>query len=50
VNAKLGKKTVLGETWHSRDDRTRNQIDHCMIDRRYFSGVNDVYRCGKVRT
>jgi hypothetical protein len=29
-------------TWHSPDGRTRNQIDHCLIDGRHFSDVIDV--------
>jgi hypothetical protein len=30
------------ETWPSPDGRTRNQIDHCLIDGRHFSDVIDV--------
>jgi hypothetical protein len=35
-------KRIYLETWHSPDGRTRNQINHCMNDGRYFSDVIDV--------
>jgi hypothetical protein len=34
------------ETWYSPDGRTRNQIDHCLIDGRHISDVIDVKRRG----
>ena len=35
-------KRIHLETWHSPDGRTRNQIDHCLIDGRHFSDVIDI--------
>ena len=35
-------KRIYLETWHPPDGRTRNQIDHCLIDGRHFSDVIDV--------
>jgi hypothetical protein len=36
------QKRIYLQTWHSPDERTSNQIDHCMIDGRHFSDVFDV--------
>jgi hypothetical protein len=35
-------KRIHLETWHSPDGRTRNRIDHSLLDGRYFSDVIDV--------
>jgi hypothetical protein len=35
-------KRIHLQTWHSSDGHTLNQIDHCLIDGRYFSDVIDV--------
>jgi hypothetical protein len=32
-------KRIHLQTWHSLNGHTFNQIDHCLIDGRYFSGV-----------
>jgi hypothetical protein len=35
-------KRIHLQTWHSPDEHTFNQIDHCLIDGSYFSDVIDV--------